>query len=110
MIDELTKEQPETTPTTHVPQPAQDTGPHNRRPWRQILAATWRARGLWLGLLALDCALYGQKLITDQQKIFTSHQVSITYTLVPGAMTPAIRWYALAIVLAIIAWAKIGNR
>ncbi|HYO49537.1 MAG TPA: hypothetical protein VEW94_06765, partial [Chloroflexia bacterium] len=48
----------------------------------------WRTRGLWLGLLAVALAMYAQKLTT-----------------VDRAVIPSIRWYALAIIVMLIAWA-----
>ncbi|HYO50422.1 MAG TPA: glycosyltransferase family 39 protein [Chloroflexia bacterium] len=48
----------------------------------------WRTRGLWLGLLALALAMYAQKLTTVDRMVI-----------------PSIRWYALAIIVMLIAWA-----
>jgi 4-amino-4-deoxy-L-arabinose transferase-like glycosyltransferase/sugar lactone lactonase YvrE len=47
----------------------------------------WRGRGLWFGGIAVALALYGQKLVTEERDI-----------------VPAIRWYAAAIILMILAW------
>src|SRR5438046_1225390 len=57
--------------------------------------ALWRARGLWLGLVAIGCGLYGQNFLAE-------HKVQ----LIPLAtrITFATRWYTLAIILAILAW------
>jgi PA14 domain/Dolichyl-phosphate-mannose-protein mannosyltransferase len=57
---------------------------------RRSLARVWRARGIWLGLIGLACALYGQKLVTDGKE---------------QAVVSSIHWYTAGIILVIIAWA-----
>lgn len=54
---------------------------------RGIVALIWGSKGLWLGLIALGMALYGQKVLVEQQAVITS-----------------IRWYAAAIVLLLVGW------
>ncbi len=53
----------------------------------KFLKGIWRAKGLWLGLIGLACTLYGQKLVVEQH-----------------AIVLAIRWYAVGIILALVAW------
>jgi hypothetical protein len=57
-----------------------------RQPDR-LLGRVWRARPLWLGLAALGCAAYGQQMVAEQE-----------------AIVPAIRWYALGILVLFVAW------
>ena len=47
----------------------------------------WRSSALWCGLAGLGCAVYGQKLV------WVDHEVVL-----------AIRWYAIAIVIALTGW------
>jgi sugar lactone lactonase YvrE len=47
----------------------------------------WRARGFWLGFIAICLAIYGQKLVTVDRDILGS-----------------IRWYGAGIILMLIAW------
>src|SRR5436309_1727563 len=57
---------------------------------RRSLARVWRTRGIWLGLIGLGCALYGQKLVTEGKD---------------QAVVSSIHWYTAGIILVIIAWA-----
>ncbi len=61
-----------------------------RHPVRDAITNSWpyRLKGLWLGLIALGLALYAQKLVSVDKAIVLS-----------------IRWYALAIIIALVAWA-----
>ncbi len=57
--------------------------------WSRIAGSwPWRTRGFWLGALAIGLAMYAQKLVW-----------------VDRAVLESIRWYALAILLMILAWA-----
>ena len=54
---------------------------------RNAAALIWRARVLWLGLIAIDLALRGQVLLARQNNL---------------AIVPATRWYTLSIIPLII--------
>jgi 4-amino-4-deoxy-L-arabinose transferase-like glycosyltransferase len=54
-----------------------------------IFTPVWRARGLWLGLIALALALHGQQLIVSQRE---------------QAVSVATGWYIGAVVLMTLAW------
>src|SRR5947209_6659281 len=56
------------------------------------LSTIWRIKGLWLGLIALGCVLYGQQLLVEN------------HDAIDEVIVPSIRWYALGIVLGIVAW------
>jgi hypothetical protein len=58
-----------------------------RTPRNNIWNRVWRSRALWLGLIALGCALNGQRLVVEEQ-----------------AIAPAIRWYTAGVILVILAW------
>jgi hypothetical protein len=94
-------EVPEITPVDHTgdhaPEAAASVPTVTGRPGaaevaRNAARAFWRSRRLWMGLAALGCALYGQTLLvgTPQSR--------------DTIMVASIRWYALGIVLAIVAW------
>ncbi|MBF6611629.1 MAG: glycosyltransferase family 39 protein [Chloroflexi bacterium] len=67
--------------------PSATRRPH---PVKDAVTNSWpyRLKGLWLGLIALGLALYAQKLVSVDKAIVLS-----------------IRWYALAIIVALVAWA-----
>ncbi|MFL5734786.1 MAG: PA14 domain-containing protein [Chloroflexia bacterium] len=91
----LTEEWPEgTQPSTLGPQhsgvgapPAPPPRPRRRGRVRRAIPIFWRARGFWLALVAVGLALYGQQFLVKQVEI-----------------VPSIRYYALGIVLLIVAW------
>src|SRR5438552_538057 len=60
--------------------------------WRAVVV-TWRVRGLWLALIGLGCALQGQYILAN-------HQSTVF----------AIRWYAVGILLVLVAWIRSGVR
>src|SRR5438105_4944677 len=81
---------PADTQVNNPPAVAADLAPPSAQPRSvpaRLLIGVWRARGVWLGLIALGCALYGQRLVVTEQ-----------------AVVPAIRWYAVGIILLILAW------
>ncbi|MEO8287333.1 MAG: PA14 domain-containing protein [Chloroflexota bacterium] len=53
----------------------------------RVTRALWRSRAVVLGLAALGCALYGQKLV------WVDHEVMLS-----------IRWYAVAVVVMLLGW------
>src|SRR3954468_14209544 len=59
-----------------------------RLPIAQPFASFWRARKIWLAFVSVACAAYGQWTLVEKHDVVSS-----------------IRWYALGIILLIVAWA-----
>lgn len=67
---------------------------------RMVVGTIWRARGLWLGLIAVGCGLYGQKLLVD----YGLYGGGVQEENIARTLLFSIRWYTVGIILMILAW------